>query len=280
MICHQCQTELPEQARFCFHCGAAQPAPAPPPRACLDLRGDVEQQLISQFFQALRQRIEAEHQPEQFQAYSERLYETGFRDMLHRRAGQLKTQLLEMDAEGQADARRVNLLVEALFEGLLDYFVIRHCQGLNAFPLPEAILRHENARWEKVDLFALISDYLDFANEPDETVYFDFLTMPAEKLKNAARFFLFPQRDERLFFICDQSLLGSGKEGFAMTDRALYWKAQLQTARKAPYHLLGEIKREQDWLLIGGHFFNVNPGLNLKLMRLLKKIKRLQQASR
>ena len=96
--------------------------------------------------------------------------------------------------------------------------------------------------------------------------------VPIDKLKNAGKFFLFPERDERILLICDQSLLGSCKEGFALTERGLYWKAQLQTARKVAYTALESVRREKDWLLINGDFFHANPSLDLKMMKLLKKL--------
>ncbi|MCO6490640.1 MAG: zinc ribbon domain-containing protein [Phaeodactylibacter sp.] len=280
MKCHRCQTSLPPGARFCFNCGAPQPeAPKreakPPPKPMVDLDGDIEKQLIELFFQALRLRVEEEHREEQFQAYSERLYESGFRDTVYRKASHLAEELRALQKKSAATPREANRRIVESFEEQLDYFIIHHCQDINDTPLPEAILRWQGMGREDADLFQLSLDYLDFAGEPDEAVYTDFLKMPVDKLKNAGRFFLFPEKEERIFFICDQSLLGSCREGFALTSRALYWKAQLQTARKAPYATLESVRRERDWLLVNSHFFNANPSLNLKMMKLLKKLNRL-----
>lgn len=277
MKCPNCQTELPSGARFCFHCGAPQQPQAQSreqaPKARVRLDGNVEQQLTEQFFQALRQRVEEEHSPGKANAYSERLYESGFRDTAFRRFGQLGEELKALERNGRADTRQINRKVELLFEGLLDYFLIHYCQDINSFALPEAILKYEGRAWKDIDLFQMVLDYLAFEQEPNEVVYLDFLKMPVEKLKNAGKFFLFPEREERIFFICNQSLLGSCKEGFAMTERGLYWKAQLQTARKLTFDNLDEVRREQDWLLLNGHFFHASPSIDLKLMRLLKKIR-------
>lgn len=280
MKCLRCKTELPSGARFCFHCGAPQaagpePEREPEPKPMADLDGDVPRQLTELFFQALRRRVEAEHRPEQFQAYSERLYESGFRDTVYRRAGQLGEELRRRRDEGQASPRQANRRIKDLFEELLDYFIIHHCRDINDIALPEAILRWQGDGREDANFFQMALDYLGLVGEPDEKVYTDFLKMPVEKLKNAGKFFLFPERDERIWLICDQSLFGSCKEGFALTERALYWKAQLQTARKVSYRELREARREKDWLLINGHFFHASPSLDLKLMKLLKKLRRL-----
>ena len=280
MKCNNCQTILPAGARFCFNCGAPQPPEPkreakPPPKPMVDLGGNIEQQLVELFFQALRRRVEEEHQPEQFQQYSERLYESGFRDTVARKAAHLGEALRSLDAKGAATARETNRRIIRLFEEQLDYFIIRYCQDMNEIPLPEAILRWQGVEKDSINFFKMALDYLDFGSEPDETVYTDFLKMPVDKLKNAGKFFLFPQRDERILLICDQSLLGSCKEGFALTERGLYWKAQLQTARQVAFGALESVRREKDWLLINGHFFNANPSLNLKMMKLLKKLSRL-----
>ncbi|MCB0567869.1 MAG: zinc ribbon domain-containing protein, partial [Phaeodactylibacter sp.] len=102
MKCKKCQTVLPSGARFCFNCGARQPhepkrEPKQPSKPLVDLGGDIERQLVELFFQALRRRVEEEHQPEQFQRYSERLYESGFRDTVSRKAAHLGEALRSLD---------------------------------------------------------------------------------------------------------------------------------------------------------------------------------------
>lgn len=272
--CHVCKTTLPDNARFCFNCGAPQRMVQTSPTPRLNLRGNVEQQIEEQFFLVFRETIEEEHSPQQLEAYSNRLYNSGFQEVIMRRAEQLAAQLHVLDQAGELTDRHIEQLLENTFADLLDYFVIRHCPDLNTIALPEAILSYQGLRWEDVNLFQMVMHYLDFAHE-EETIYTDFLTMPLEKLKNASQAFLYPEPQERIFFICDQSILGSVREGFAMTERALYWKSPLEKARLMAYDNLQTIERKKDWIIINGFFFNVNQSLNLKLFKLLKKIKRL-----
>lgn len=237
----------------------------------------MSKQLTAEFFRLLNRKIAEEQPGAEEQAYTELLYESGFRDLLHRREAQLADELRYLQEQG-TPVDRQNARVENHLEELTDYFLIHYAQELNPIPLPQEMLRHQGPGAEDHPLEALIFDYLDFAGEPDETVYTDFIKMPVQKLRNAGQFFLQPERrDERIFFICDQSLLGSCKEGFAMTERGLYWKAQLQTPQHILYEHLREVKREKDWLLIDGAFFNINLRFNIKMLKLLK---RLQQRFR
>ena len=61
-----------------------------------------------------------------------------------------------------------------------------------------------------------------------------------------------------------------------MTERAIYWRAHLEKARQVPYSNLRTIDRKKDWITINDHFFNVKESINLKMLKLLKKIKRLK----
>lgn len=255
--CHHCGTVLPQSAKFCHNCGKPQELETLEDSTVFEIEGSEEKDFIEMFFQKLRQRVEEEFASDQFQAYSELVYESGFRDTLYRRAAQYAEQPTDPD----------NILND-----LLDFFIVHFCKKLNQVYFPEAILKYQNLNTGKIDLFKMALDYLDFANE-SETVYTDFLAMPLEKLKNAGKFFLFPEKEERILLICDQSFFGSCREGFALTEKAIYWKAYLQTARKVAYSELETIKREKDWITINGHFFNVNVSINLKLQMLLRKLK-------
>lgn len=255
--CHHCGTVLPDSAKFCHNCGKPQQASIFEESTVFEKEGSAEKDFIDLFFSLLRQRVEDDFQSDQFQAYSERVYESGFRDTVYRRAAQF--------AEAPDTDPHLNI------HSLIDFFIIHYCKDFTPVYLPEAILKYQDLSPGQIDLFKMVLDYLDFANET-EKVYTDFLTMPIEKLKNAGKFFLFPKKEERILLICDQSFFGSCKEGFALTERAIYWKAYLQTARKVPYVELNEIKREKDWVTINGHFFNVNTSVNLKLQMLLRKL--------
>ena len=265
-FCPNCQTELPDAARFCFHCGRPwEEAPSPPPEQTAWLDNPI-QYFIDFFMHILRERVEEEHPFEFHQIYTERLYQSGFRDTLQRRAEQF---------EGKAKEVRSAKKIQRQVAELVDYFVTQHCKDLNLIPWPEAILKYQGLTWDKIDLFQMALDYLDFAHE-SEPVYTDFLQMPIEKLRNAGKKFLFPEKQERILLICDQSIMGSVREGFALTEKGLYWKAHLTRAARVYFDELAEIKREKQWININGQFFNVNLSINIKMMRLLKTIKRLQ----
>ncbi|HMQ47836.1 MAG TPA: zinc ribbon domain-containing protein [Saprospiraceae bacterium] len=278
MICSNCKTKLPDNARFCIHCGAPQNpvvGHVEEPLLRIDLDGDLELQFSELFFTALKERVELEQNPALVARYAEHLYQSGFRDVVYRRSVQLAERFKALQKEGQLEARAMSADIRQMFDELLDYFIIKNCKSLNDYNLPDAILKYQGLKPQQIDRFQMVLDYLDFDHEPQEKVYFNFLKMPVEKIKNAGKFFLFPEKDETIWLICDQSLLGSCKEGFAMTAKGLYWKAQLQTARQYHYTDNLTLAREKDWLLINGHFFNVNPGFNIKIMKLLRKLHQL-----
>lgn len=271
--CHVCKTALPDNARFCYNCGAPQTAATASPVRRLNYQANLPQQIEEQFFLAFRQHVDEEHSGSQLQDYSERLYQSGFQEVVMRRAEQLAAQIQLMTPEEKLNDTAINALLENTFEDLLDYFIIHYCKDLNTIKLPEAILSYQGLHWEDINLFQMALHYLDFASE-SETVYTDFFAMPMDKLKNASQSFLFAQSQERIFFICDQSILGSMREGFSVTDRGIYWKAHLEKARMVLFDNLQTIERKKEWITINGYFFNVNPSVNLKLLKLLKKIKR------
>ena len=273
--CQACGTDLPLEAKFCFNCGAPQAVSQLQEQLTFEPGEDLTQRIIDQFFPALQDRVSSEMNSSNYTFYAERVYESGFRDLLHRRAAVIADKIDQSHAEGLTDQKAIDYWINKFNSELLDYFLIRHCQDLNPLPLPEAILRYQDATWPSVNLFQMVLDYLDFAHEK-ETVYTDFLIMPVEKLKNASKSFLFPAQKEKILLICDQSLFGSCKDGFALTEDALYWKAQLEKPQRVAYRDLREVKPTKEWLTINSFFFNVNPGFNLKMMKLLKKIKQLQ----
>ena len=59
----------------------------------IDPQGDLEQQITAGFFKVLKKNIEEEQDPEKWQAFSERVYDSGFRDFLQRRVGQVAAKI-------------------------------------------------------------------------------------------------------------------------------------------------------------------------------------------
>ena len=269
--CHTCATSLPATAKFCFNCGekVVVKASIETMEPVLDVKGDIEKQFNDLFFSGLKKALEREQDVTKLQQYSERVYESGFRDFLQRRAAQLAEKV------NSPDFNRVTLneLTTGWLSQLLDIFIIRDCADLNVVAMPEAILKYQQADKKTIDIFAFIMDYMHFDIEK-EIVYTDFLRMPVDKLKNAGKSFLFPEKTERIFFLCDLSLLGSCKEGFAMTEKAIYWKVQFQKPKKVRFSTLNDLHRIEDWVTINGHFFNANTGLNVRLLKLLGELKR------
>ena len=252
-------------------------SPPPPPEPEPQAKGTSFEnaaeiwQLKQQFFDKLKKQVEEEHYPAKYSKYIDRLDSSGFHETLDiniRSIYQTIEQKRNMaDPDFKLDSYR-----HGAFENLLDSFIIRFCQDINPIPLPEEILKYQKHS-DANDLYDLIMDYLDLDAE-SEPIFTDFIKMPVQKLQNASKSFLQTSTDEKIFFICDQSIAGSCKEGFAMTDRALYWRAQLLKPQRIGFRQIISVAREQEWILVNEHFFNVNPSVNLKMMKLLKKLQR------
>ncbi len=267
--CPQCGVELNVQGRFCWQCGTPLPS-GDLASIGIDPNADLEQQITAGFFKVLKKNIEEQQNPERWQAFSERVYDSGFRDILQRRVAHLAAKL---QTGANAAAPLAGKQITDLWENLSDHFMISFGQDLCETVFPEKILRYLETEWEHVDLYRMIMDYLDLQDEP-VSHYTDFLAMPVEKLKNAGRTFLKPDKGERIFLIVDLSILGSCNEGFALTEKGLYWKAQLNRAHRVTFIGLNDIRKERDWITINGYFFNASPSLNIKMLKLLKRIKR------
>ncbi|MEL7119783.1 MAG: zinc ribbon domain-containing protein [Bacteroidota bacterium] len=277
--CHQCGTLLPDTARFCVHCGAKQierNETEVPPSDALNFSGDLPKQLQDRFFKALKTRVKEEHEADQFPIYSERLYESGFRDTVQLRTNQLSEEIRDLRDSGDLDQKQAIIIMNLVFDELLDFFIINFCKDINIIKLPEQILQYQGMDWDEINLLKMCKDYLDLKTEK-EKFYTDFLLMPIEKLKTASKSFLFPDKKEKIYLICDQSLFGNFKEGFALTEKGLYWKAHLEKPRAVKFDSLDELKRHKDWITINGFFFSVNKSINLKMLKLLKRIKSLQR---
>lgn len=277
--CVQCGSLILPTARFCSNCGAPQPAQLGAEEGATtthswDWQAPLEPQAFEAFQDRLAKRVAAEQADQTLLTYQERLYESQFRETVHRRLGQWAEGVDIDNEDTHLEERRA---LRYLIDDLLDYFFVSHCQDINPVLLPEAILRYHYEKKGELSLAQVALVYLHF--EPGEHIVFtDFLQMPERKLLNASKSFLFAEREEEVWFICDQSLLGSVKKGFAMTDKGLYWKTGLQPAQRVYYHKLFSLEKEQEWLLINELYFNADPQLNTRMIWWLRRLARWFQA--
>jgi hypothetical protein len=254
--------------------------PPPPPPGLRGPQIDWERELVPQFneffLQRFQRRVEKRHD-NRIAEYQERMYTTGFRETAYRRLETLGIEAEQMRASLDWVPEHAERVLAHTVADLLDFFFVRHCADLNRIALPTAILRYQDSqRWADVDPFRLAMDYLQLADS-GATVYTDFVTMPARKLKNAGQSFLHAAPDERVLFIVDQSLLGSNKAGYALTDAGIYWKALLQPPHAVLYTELVHLATEKDHLSINRNFFDAGRTVNPRMLLLLEKIKRLLQ---
>ncbi|MBK6930825.1 MAG: zinc ribbon domain-containing protein [Saprospirales bacterium] len=277
--CPACQEANPLASVFCHHCGyhfegRQRQTRAYVPHYLLEFAPEtMAEQVRALFFRSMRGRVEEEHNPALYSEYVERFYQSRFREIYQVRAEQIAGDVLERwNRFGMEALPEIDRFLDRAFDGLLDYFTIQFCPDLNGVLLPSAILKYEHAEAGKTDMWHMIRDFLDFEHE-EERFFFDFIAIPPEYVANACKQFLFAERREKVYFICDLSLKGNCKEGFAMTDRGLYWRAPFDKPRQVRYVDLRKVVKEKEWLTINEFFFTANPSLNLKLFKLLKKLR-------
>lgn len=270
MQCTFCHSPLPQAAKFCPNCGQSQLSGLKSaPKLDFNWEGGLVAQANIRFRKRLEERVRSEQDESKMTAYQERIYESNYREVLQRRLEQWADKIHQPVANDKTNIYLKEL--KHLIDNLLDFFFIVHCADINIVVLNEAILRYQNVNDDQLDYKQMVMDFLYFERE-EERIYTDFIELPVKKIKNAAKQFLFPEKEELIWFICDQSLLGNAKEGFAMTEKALYWKSGLQPAQCVYYHKIFSIQKEKEWLLINDLFFNATPSLNTKMIWLLRKL--------
>ncbi len=282
--CQFCNIELLDDARFCHHCGAKvkvqQSTPSEEPlqykaKYPLDFRKikGLSSTIKQYFIQALDQRIKETQNPKRKKDYMNRLMQSEFQQVFDLRTRQLAEEAYTIHiTQKPTIPQEVDLLLSKSFDGLLDYFMVKYCSDLNEVNIPDEALKYEGQKKADFDLQKMVVDFLDLKNE-EVKIYTDFIKMPLRKLQNASRNFLFPAKDEKVLLVADQTVFGTCREGFALTEDAIYWKAHFKDAQKIFYHQIDSIKKEKDWLLINDIFFNVNPSVNGKMVFLLNRLK-------
>ena len=226
----------------------------------------------SLFFNALHARVQDEHDAKQYSEFVELFYRKKFQDTLAQRYSLLVEELAHIELKMPLPEKPKERLLTQTIENLVDYFIYTYCKDLHDVYPHQIILRYADAKPEQIKSLSFFSDFLHLQDE-NLLVYNNFISMSQEKLKNAFQSYLFTEREELVYFICDLSLTGSGKEGFAISNKRMYWRMPLGKSHSVSFDNIQNIKHEKEWLEINGLFFNVNKSLNMKVLRMFKKIK-------
>jgi uncharacterized OB-fold protein len=224
------------------------------------------------FFNALHDRVCDEHDPKEYSEFVERFYKKRFQNTLEQRFELLGEELANIARKMPLPEKPKAKHLSHTIENLVDYFIYTNCEDLESVFPKQLILRYADAQKEDTKKANFYHDFLQLQSE-NLLIYRDFITMPQEKLKNAFQSYLFTEREELVFFICDLSLLGNGKEGFAISNKRMYWRMPLGKPHSVSFDNLQKITHTEEWLEVNGLFFNVNKSLNMKMLRMLKKIK-------
>lgn len=280
--CPNCQKLNPADAAFCYGC-AASLRPLDLSEVDFNTKNSkfnfanpylLEEQIRNLFFEELR-RLVAYINTEAYTEYLQSLVSNGGLELVSRRSRQLADEMHEIAAQNLPPSvssleKRINDDVNAW----AIYAIVDNVQKINNIHIAEKILRYEKASIKKFDLAQMISDYLNFEQER-ERVYTDFIKMPTIALQNAAKNFLFAAKGEHIYFIVDKGTFQQAKEGFAMTEFGIYWKAQGQKAQSVSYHNIKNLASKNGSVFINDNFFFVSPTLNIKILLLLDKLRRI-----
>lgn len=311
--CPKCHVELPDIAKFCFNCGenvelaglqvcsgcrSSNPVGSPRCYGCgrelsrakslsldinlryplrLDAQDAVGEDFKAHFFKLLRHIVATELKPKLYGEYVEAFYRSGFERMYRRREAVWEDDVCGWyNREGDASLRKIDERTASELAYLVDYFVVTHGGKLNEAAYPAALLQYHDARLGDADFAQMALDYLAFEEER-LVVFTNLVGMSPEKLSNAKQHFLWLSDKEQLSFVADLSPFGSSfKDGFAMTNHSIFWKC-FDKPQQLFFHQLADIHREKSHLIINGKFFNAGLSINLKLLKLLKKIKHMFQ---
>ena len=282
--CPSCDKKNPADARYCYGCGSPMSPIVLSQTAVQNSKYDfqnldiLQEQVKSLFFEEVK-RLSSWITPDKVEEYLKTVVTTNFYLTVDRRSKQIAEEFSELFFnQVTPSVFQLEKQLENAVSSLAIYHIVHNCKELSPIILPEKIMKYERAIRGNVDLKQMIFDFLDLAYEK-ERVYTDFIKMPFNTLQNAAKNFVFAAKDEFIFLISDSTFMRSGKEGFAMTEFALYWKEPLEKPQKIYFHHIARLEKHKTWFKVNNRFFNANPSLNIKMMFLLEKLKNIYSDS-
>lgn len=295
--CTECGTENPISAKYCSGCRYSFFEEKEEPLEVLELKEEpviieekeaekeaindlfektptsqLEKEIYDTFFIYLKQKIKEEQDIKNWELYLHRLEVSEFKIAFEIRTKHLAEDVQKLQEKYGTTHEKAQTPILKFYNDLSDFFLIHYCSDLNTVVLSEKILQYQTMNSSEVSLVQMCLDYLNFEEEEGTTYYTDFIEMPLDRLRVAGKSFLFPEKEEKIVLICDQSVTGSLKEGFAITEKGLYWKMHFEKPRKLLFDNFQEVVAEKDWIKINGQFFNADRSLNVKMMKLLRKI--------
>ena len=278
--CPSCDKKNPADAQFCYGCGSPM-SPIVLTKPLIDKSkydfqnvDTLVEQVKTLFFEELK-RLSSWMSPEKVDEYLKAVLTKNFYQTVDRRAKQIAEELAELNyKKNTPSVFELEKHLTNAVSSLAMYHIVYNCKELNPIVLSEKIIKYERSIRGHVDVKQMVFDYLDLTAEK-EKFYTDFVKMPFNTLQNAAKSFVFAAKDEFIFLISDSTFLGSGKEGFAVTEFGLYWKAPFEKPQKIYFHNIARLEKHKTWLKVNNRFFNINPSLNIKMLFLLEKLKNI-----
>ncbi len=306
--CHHCNTQLFNKTKFCHNCGTkVNSAQATVPCTscntinpagtsfCLQCGANVEielanldanyktiypltfkdikslpAQINTHFLKVLQARISSDYPNTTFTDYVDIFHESDFKPFFDQKAYLLAEATYTIHAKQmQTEPMDIDILLKSHFDRLLNHFLSQYCQKLTGESLPSAVSFYDDAI--SIDEYQMAVDFL-VPDEQKEKYYTDLETMPPMKLQNAKESFLFAQVDETIYLIYDQTIYGSCREGFAITDKAIFWKSHFKQANQVYIADLKILEKQGSGLNINNLFFEIDAGINTRVFHYLKRV--------
>lgn len=113
----------------------------------------------------------------------------------------------------------------------------------------------------------------DFFNgdNPSNKIYTDLNRLPARMLDEVKKNFLFNAPEENVLLIFDDTVFGSGSTGFALTEKAVYWKSHFKDAQRVYFSEVHSLEMDNDTLLINDIVFEIETDMNRKVYDWLRQ---------
>jgi len=226
-------------------------------------------QINTHFLKTLQRRVHLDYSNTSFSDYVAIFHESEFKSFFDQKASILAEATYTIHAKQMPTEKLdIDILLNSNFDRLLHQFLSQYCQQLTGDSLPATTTLYDNSTVAHDQQTALDFLHLD---DQRKKFYIDLETMSPMNLQNARDSFLFAQADETIHLIFDQTIYGSCREGFALTDKGLYWKSHFKQPQQVYFDDLKILEKMGSGLNVNNLFFDVNTGVNERVFLFLQR---------